>query len=292
MIFSAIIFPYLLGMGFYTYADPLGYRGCRGFFYSGNDVTATLMLLLPLSFDALLRRRPNLKTISGLLILFAPGCALLSMLIIGTKTAFLAAGVTAGALFVFCLIDWSRTKDFRGLLSFLLSIAVALAIFGIITLCSGGEVITSISDSYEATGEFVEMHGTSAILSGRTGKLVDAFRNWKELLPLSALFGIGRGSQTRVIEMDLCEVFLYYGLLGTVLMLWLYLKHGLLFLRDFFTRFSCTALCCALALGLCVGYLASAGHTLFSVTSGFYFAFVLLYARLFCSERGLDTEIL
>lgn len=292
VIFAAIVIPYLLGMGFYTYADPLGYRGCRGFFYSGNDVTATLMLMLPMAFDGLLRRRESFKTRSGFTLLLAPGFALLSMLIIGTKTAFLAAGVTVGALLVYCLIDWKRTANKDELTYFMTAILTTLIMFGMVTLLSGGQVIGAISESYSATDKQLEMNGAAAILSGRTGKLVNAFREWKSLLPVSALFGIGRGSQEWVIEMDLCEVFLYYGLLGTVLMLWLYLKHGLLFLKDFFTRFSRTALCCALSLGLCVGYLASAGHTLFSVTSGFYFAFVLLYARVFCSERGLDTRIL
>lgn len=292
VIFAAIVIPYLLGMGFYTYADPLGYRGCRGFFYSGNDVTATLMLMLPMAFDGLLRRRESFKTRSGFTLLLAPGFALLSMLIIGTKTAFLAAGVTVGALLVYCLIDWKRTASKDELTYFMTAILTTLIMFGMVTLLSGGQVIGAISESYSATDKQLEMNGAAAILSGRTGKLVNAFREWKSLLPVSALFGIGRGSQEWVIEMDLCEVFLYYGLLGTVLMLWLYLKHGLLFLKDFFTRFSRTALCCALSLGLCVGYLASAGHTLFSVTSGFYFAFVLLYARVFCSERGLDTRIL
>ena len=292
VIFAAIVIPYLLGMGFYTYADPLGYRGCRGFFYSGNDVTATLMLMLPMAFDGLLRRRESFKTRSGFTLLLAPGFALLSMLIIGTKTAFLAAGVTVGALLVYCLIDWKRTANKDELTYFMTAILTTLIMFGMVTLLSGGQVIGAISESYSATDKQLEMNGAAAILSGRTGKLVNAFREWKSLLPVSALFGIGRGSQEWVIEMDLCEVFLYYGLLGTLLMLWLYLKHGLLFLKDFFTRFSRTALCCALSLGLCVGYLASAGHTLFSVTSGFYFAFVLLYARVFCSERGLDTRIL
>lgn len=292
VVFAAIVIPYLLGMGFYTYADPLGYRGCRGFFYSGNDVTATLMLMLPMAFDGLLRRRESIKTRSGITLLLAPGFALLSMLIIGTKTAFLAAGVTVAALLIYCLVDWKRTGNKTELSYFVIAILTALAMFGLVTLFSGGQVIGAISESYNATGEQLDMNGAAAILSGRTGKLVNAFREWKSLLPVSALFGIGRGSQTWVIEMDLCEVFLYYGLLGTVLMLWLYLKHGILFLKDLFTRFSRTALCCALSLGLCVGYLASAGHTLFSVTSGFYFAFVLLYARVFCAERGLDTRIL
>ena len=45
----AILVPAILGLGYSTYADRLGYRGNRGFFYAGNDVTAVLAMLLPLS---------------------------------------------------------------------------------------------------------------------------------------------------------------------------------------------------------------------------------------------------
>ena len=104
--------------------------------------------------------------------------------------------------------------------------------------------------------------------------------------------GIGRGSQAKIIEMDLLEVFLYYGVLGTVAMLWLYLLQGVKTIIDLFRCFSLRNLAVCVALGLCVGYLFLAGHTLFSVTAGFYFAFMIVYARLFCSKEGMDTNIL
>ena len=46
-----VLVPYMLGMGFYTYADRMGYRGSRGFFYAGNDITAVMMLMLPVVLE-------------------------------------------------------------------------------------------------------------------------------------------------------------------------------------------------------------------------------------------------
>ena len=43
-----IVIPYIFGAGHYTYADRFGYRGFRGFYYSGNDITGALMILFPI----------------------------------------------------------------------------------------------------------------------------------------------------------------------------------------------------------------------------------------------------
>ena len=115
---------------------------------------------------------------------------------------------------------------------------------------------------------------------------------FKAHMPISALVGLGRGSQQRIIEMDLLEVFFYYGILGSITMLWLYLSQGIKVILDLFRNFSLHNLAVCVALALCVGFLFLAGHTLFSVTGGFYFAFMIGYARLFCSKDGLDTKIL
>ncbi len=62
-------------------------------------------------------------------------------------------------------------------------------------------------------------------------------------------------------------------------MLWLFFKEGVAFVGRFFRQFSVLGLGAFLSLGLCVGYLTIAGHVLFTVTSGFYFAVTLAYAR-------------
>lgn len=281
----AVIIPYFLGMGYYTYSDKLGYRGCRGFFFSGNDVTALLMLLLPLSF-AILQKYYNKNNKMNIILLITPACCTVSLLIIGTKTAFLAIIVTYIFIFVYQLIYYIINKSITDAKPFILSVLCTFVLFLISCIITNGGLYNSIILSFDVTGKYAEIAGTQAmVFSGRTDKLKNAIIYFKSHMPLSLFFGISRGTQQKIIEMDIPEVVLYYGLLGTVTMLWLYIKSGLQVIYNVFKNFSYTCFCCTISLGLTVGYLAMAGHTLFSVTSGFYFAFVLLYACMFTSKN-------
>ena len=78
---------------------------------------------------------------------------------------------------------------------------------------------------------------------------------------------------------------MFYGLFGCVTMLWIYVKYGVEFLIRFFKGFDVLRLGAFVSLGLTVAYLTMAGHVLFTVTSGFFFAFALVYARLLTTEK-------
>lgn len=106
------------------------------------------------------------------------------------------------------------------------------------------------------------------------------------------LFGITRGSQSVIIEMDVFEVLFYYGLIGAFFMLWPYLKLGFGYVARFFKNCNILSFAVLLSLGLCAVYLIMAGHILFSVTSGFYFSFMLLYGKLLFSKDYQHEEVL
>ena len=91
--------------------------------------------------------------------------------------------------------------------------------------------------------------------------------------------------------MDVFEIVIYYGLFGAVALLWLYLKLGVQFLVNLFRRFDLMGLCIAVALALCAGYLIIAGHVLFSVSSGFYFALMLAISRLYYTPQPHELRI-
>ncbi len=288
-----VLVPYMLGMGFFTYADRMGYRGCRGFFYAGNDITAVMMLMLPVVLVGWLEQKQVRK--AGWPWAQAVGAAmgLLSMLIIGTKTSFLALAVTVVVMAGYGLFTGVKQKEWRTLKRLAVVILLVLALLLVLMAVCEDSPLETIWKSLSVTKEVAEKEDVeTAILSGRTNIMDKVLAEFKEALPLSAIVGIGRGSQTKLIEMDLMEVFFYYGILGTVTMLWLYLVQGVKTIIDLFRCFTLRNLAVCIALGLCVGYLFLAGHTLFSVTAGFYFAFMIVYARLFCSKDGLDTEIL
>ncbi len=284
-----VIVPYLLNVGYATYGDRFGYRGSRGFFYSGNDITAILMMMLPIVFFVFLTLdRKKCSKLKFMLYAAAPAATMTTLMLIGTRTAFLSVYATAGVMGIYCLYMWCFKKD-KQFIKLYLIIAIAFAVvFGVLLLLSGGGAAAMISESLE-TPEILDGAPTiTAVLSGRNYKLEDAVRSFMGRLPYTAFFGVGRGTQFSVVEMDLFEVGLYYGIFGTIAMLWLYLKLGLTFVFRAFKNFGLQSITFLLLLGLTVGYFTMAGHVLFSVSSGFYFALFLIIAHLYWSPHEID----
>ena len=154
-----------------------------------------------------------------------------------------------------------------------------------------------ISESLQAAGDISEREGAAtALLSGRQDKLKRAFDQYRDGGLYCILFGLGRGTQQYVIEMDVFEIVIYYGLFGAVALLWLYLKLGLGYVINFFKNLGqlqndLMPIACLLSLGLCAGYLIIAGHILFSVTSGFYFSYMLIFGQVLYCEKPEQLTI-
>jgi len=292
LLSGTIVLSYLLDIGASTYGDRFGFRGSKGFFYSGNDITAILMMLLPLLLCILFALPRDVKRGRKIYTAAAPALTVTALFLIGTKTAFLAVGGGCIAMLVYAVVMLLKHKDRLPLVRLCIAAVLFGVIFGGLMLLAPGDVVSDISASWNQVGVVVEDAGaTNAIFSGRQVKLKKAFDLWKELNPYAAFFGIGRGTQSYVVEMDLFEVALYYGIFGTVAMLWLYLKLGVGFLARAFRRFDLWGLGLLMALGMTCGYLIIAGHVLFSVSSGFYFAFLLAYAYLYYAEEPQQLRI-
>lgn len=284
-----VLVPYTLEMGFYTYADPLGYRGSRGFYYAGNDITVVMMLIMPLMLCAWFEcEKPagwNWAQCASV------SLGVVALLLIGTKTAFMAIIVIGLAMLVYALVGWIREKSPRMLLRWCIAAAIAAVVFLLLSIV--GDAGSTVKDSVAATEQYAEQSGAELVVfNGRLHFLRVSWADFREALPLSVFVGTGRAMHEKIIEMDIIEVGVYYGVFGLVTMLWLYLSQGVKVVIDLFRRFSLRNLACCLALGLCVGFLVLAGHVLFSVTAGFYFAFMLGYTRLVCSGEGIEAKIL
>ncbi len=312
----SILIPAILGLGYNTYADRLGYRGNRGFFYAGNDVTAVLALLTPLSASNVLRGREVSAEMSGkarfpILPSLAAALSANAMLMIGSKTAFLALLFSFLAILAFLIVKRSKDhnsimmRDFLRIVIFFLILFLIMNCFACFQarrqLISQGEevgpfrfadlynygLIRTVLESAGATGKIAEEEGLeNAMLNGRQFKLAEQLKQYRSGGFFVWLFGMGRGSQDNIIEMDLFEVLAYYGIFGFAAMLWLYVKLVVEFFRRVFRRFNITAFVLIISLGLTVGYLIIAGHVMFSVTSGFYFAFVIVYSRVYFAEQA------
>ena len=285
-----ILVPYILNMGYSTYYDRFGARGVRGFYYSGNDITGAFMILLPLAlayFLFLPKERMNRKRMIGYGL--GPAMAMLCLALIGTKTAFLALGVSAAVMLLYaviCLVRGEKQPIIRMLIAGVLTVLVGVIVSAAAVFMSGAGqgLLKILEDSIGGMRDVVDEPGGS-LVSGRFNKLAETFADFKAAGPIAWLFGVGRGSQGHIIEMDLFDVGLLYGVFGFVTMLWMYIKYGVEFVIRFFKGFDVLRLGAFISLGLTVAYLTMAGHVLFTVTSGFFFAFTLVYARLLTTEK-------
>ncbi len=275
---AGIIIPYIFDFGFYTYADRFGYRGFRGIYYSGNDITATLMLITPITFCKFLSLAKEKASRNTLVFFgFAPVLSTLCLFLIGTKTAYVAIFISLVFTLIYGFSRKKRNKEDRTLKYILYISLGVIASMGVLSLLAWQSVFTTIATSLIGIGDAAGESTKTLVLSGRQVLLKKAFEQFRDGGVITWLFGLGRGSQEKVIEMDIFEVIFYYGVFGTVCMLWLYMKIGIGFVAKFFKNINFATLGVFISLGTCVFYLIIAGHVLFSVTSGFYFAFILIY---------------
>lgn len=285
----SILISAVAGIGYSTYADPMGYRGMRGFFYAGNDITAILTILLPLCIAGTMGLDLKLQRKSLILPALAVSFTANALLIIGSKTAFLALAASCCIMLAAAVVFTAKNKNRNIILGYIIGMAAFGILFLLLMLISRAQLLDTISTSLAVTGTVAENEGMgAAMLSGRENKLAEFFGMYKDGSVLVWLFGLGRGCRDEILEMDLFEVLFYYGIFGVGAMLWLYVKVALEFFKGFFKKLDVLSIALFTGIGLAAGYLVIAGHVLFSVTSGFYFIFAIVYSRVHFSAHSED----
>lgn len=283
-----VIFGQITGTGHSTYADRFGYRGSMGYYFAGNDITAILMLVFPVSIYAFINSDKSSKKDRNLF-LIASSMTVVTNSLIGTKTSFLALFATSAVVIIYGIVMLAKNKESLYLKKFgviiLAAVIMTAAIIGLEFILAKSSFMETISESIKSTGNILRKEGIeTALLSGRQVKLKEALTQFKDAGPLAWIFGIGRGSQESIIEMDVVEVLCYYGIFGILSMLWIYVSLGFMLVKNFLKNFSFETMMVVTAIVLCTGYMLIAGHILFSVTSGYYFTMMFAYADLLYSK--------
>ncbi|MDR3208024.1 MAG: O-antigen ligase family protein [Oscillospiraceae bacterium] len=304
----SLLLPFLFKLGFEAYWDVIGIHGEKGFFYSGNEATAMLVVLFPL----ILRGAVTLRLDGGIRLnhlwrLLLPALAANALFLIGTKTAFIGLFLSGVMLSVYALAEGRRKKNWVMLYNLVCVAGIVALLYVSLDVISSQRFSASISgttdviddalmgpnrpsdDIYNEMDEFTQAAVDSRdtylgrLLSGRLGYLRVTAKRLAER-PLSVLIGLGRGSQAHTVEMDIFEMFFYYGLFGFFLLGWPYARQLVLAALALWKQWDFRGYCAMVSLTVTFGYFFLAGHVLFTVTGGFYFALTLLYA---CVNYGV-----
>lgn len=221
---NLIIIPYFLGIGYSVsefYKEKIGYLGL---FYGGNEISAILICLLPISLKTLKDKNQIIKIIF-IIELFM--CTYL----IGTKTLML--GVLIVFMYFFILYLKNNFNKFSKLKKiFMITIPSILLILLVIILPFTPmfkNIITAAKFFKVDSNNLFSMYGLNKIVfSGRLGfleKINDIFINSSIL---SIFMGIGKTTllSVKLIEIDILDIFYSIGIIGFVIWL-LYMIKGM-----------------------------------------------------------------
>lgn len=221
---NLIIIPYFLGIGYSVsefYKEKIGYLGL---FYGGNEISAVLICLLPISLKTL-KDKKNIIKIIFFIELF------MCTYFIGTKT--LMFGVLIVFMYFFVLYLKNNFNGFSQLKKILIIVipSILLILFIVILPFTPmlKNIITAAKFFKVDSNNLFSMYGLNKIVfSGRLGfleKINDIFINSSIL---SIFMGIGKTTliNTKLIEIDIFDIFYSIGIIGFIIWI-LYMIKGM-----------------------------------------------------------------
>lgn len=287
-------------------------EGWTGWFYAGNEIGATMAILLPITALYAVYRSTTFKkaALHWLPFVFLS----ISMLALGTKVGYAGIAIVLCTVFIGSLIlgFMKKKQDDPQLVKVNAIVSpVLLALLIVVTPFSpvfgnmfahfdilgisfdkkpveldqfGDEILPDDDDEPMFTGEQLE----NLVFSSREQYKLD-FHNQFEAAPVSQkLLGMGyagnyetpeRHKQLKMIEMDFHDWFYAFGIIGFLYMIspLLYFsgKYVWQFIRDLPNRFTYFGMLTGIAFLVGIGIAYTAGHVLTAPAVSIYLAFLL-----------------
>ena len=264
---ACILIPYLLNMGYSIYGGNIGYKG---FFYSQNELTAILLILLYFSFY-------NLICNFSVKSLIQAGGIFLSIILTNTKSSMVACAIGA----VVFLAEYLNRKESKYKL-LVISLIVVMA-----TTTSGfveRQVVRFITRQVTLSNTYKKSI-VATITSGRSFYVMDAWENLinDHFVGLKILIGNGFCSKI-LVEMDFLDMFFFLGFIGVMgyvsFCLWVYMKSKKNYRSDH-------TIIRKIGFLIVPAYSFLTGHIAFYATSGCYFIILCLF-DMYYKTQGRD----
>lgn len=263
IISISIILAALSNTGIKAYASEK--LGQTGWFFSGNQVSASLAILFPLSLLYCLKQKKL-----GYYIVIVLN--IIAMFMVGTKAAYLGIVLgLAGALFSL-IIEIFKNKDKSLYKSFFLVLIISLAV----------AIYTPYSYMYQNMvihQSWQEEVDIDPIFNGREIKSMSIQDDYLNENLLRKMVGLGYGGNYEakedivIIERDFHEILLYYGIVGFMILLYYpivtFLKIGISYLKRI-TKVKMEDTMLLISITAAFGCAFIAGHVLFSPAVSIY----------------------
>ncbi|MBQ7239949.1 MAG: O-antigen ligase family protein [Bacilli bacterium] len=207
-----IIIPFLFGQGFNTYSGADGKSAFLGFFYEGNELSALMILLLPISIKYLLENRKYIHLIIYLILY------MISIILVGTKVLLLGTFVTFLYFGIKYISKFEKRKKL--ILSFILLMLIGLCILIIpftpvyknLIISMDYYGVKNIFDLFKP--KFID----NIVFSNRISFAMKVFKTFSSSI-IYVLFGIGKFTLILIkdVEIDIFDIVYSIGLIGTII---------------------------------------------------------------------------
>ena len=267
IIYIVLIFvPNILNLGLnsYSYAK----LGNVGFFYSANAIGSIISMLTPLLIGYLFTNKSKIK-----LLIFL-GVYLYILATIGTKAPILCFAIIVFYYFILYILNSIKEKKYYKI------IIILLVITSIILLAIKFIPITPFYKNLVIHLEFLNVKSFSDlftfnnfdhfIFSARLTCFKDALNVFNNSSIIQKLFGIGyviEGILFKTSEMDYLVTFIHQGVIGFVVLYWLYFKLLFKIFKNYFKKFKAeyknikqTSIITSIIISMLCAFLA--GHVL------------------------------
>ena len=212
MYLFLILIPYLFGFGFNTYSGADGKSAYLGLFYEGNELSALLILLLPITVKYLLDNKYYLY-FAIYVCLYA-----LCIILVGTKVLLLGTFVVIMYFAIKSIMKFEKKKRIILYIFLLMFIGLCILILPFTPVYKNLVIsmdyygVKSILDLFKP--KFID----NIIFSNRINFAINVFKVFGSSV-VYIVFGIGKTLLLAIkdVEIDLIDIFYSIGVLGTII---------------------------------------------------------------------------
>lgn len=300
LVYCAFIYCTLVKLAEITGTQMATYRGdlalgTKGWFYSGNELTAILSIMLPL---VIYYSTENIKFI-GIITSFLTTHVLLST---GTKTSIISVCAVLLTLLIYSLIKLIITKSSRYGKELILCLALALFVVCVLPGTASYkffkkrvEIATEKIDSVDSNSDIKTgkdlanvainnflFNGREEFLSEQK-KLYANSNIWERLfgLKLENRFGFMSDARYKTIELDIFDITIMFGLIGFVIVYLPIILCIVTCLYNLFKKQEKETLICLATTCVAISISCIAGHVLTSSTIVIILSCILSYTYVF-----------